>query len=98
MILLYTLEGHTPRACTNPRAWAKWSVSTDRQVAKDIRGDVTVSTIFLGRDYNFPDGPHAFFETLVFGGALDQASRHYETWEEAERGHQEMLGRVSANG
>jgi hypothetical protein len=44
--------------------------------------------VFLGIDHNFfGDGPPILFETMVFGGPMDQDQRRYSTWDEAEFGH-----------
>jgi hypothetical protein len=56
---------------------------------------VEVSTVFLCHDHNFTNkGPPIVFETLVFGGRLDDSMNRYATWDEAERGHEEMNERV----
>lgn len=54
-----------------------------------------VSTVFLGLDHQYGDGPPLLFETMVFGGPLDHEMNRYSTWNEAEKGHQEMVERVS---
>ena len=74
--------------------WAKWFETADREVAKDIVGESEVSTVFLGIDHSFGDGPPLLFETLVFGGKLDQEMDRYSTLEEAEVGHKNMVGRL----
>jgi hypothetical protein len=65
----------------------------NRRVAKtDIKEGVSVSTVFLGMDHGF--GQHdkpIVFETLVFGGKLDEEMCRYSTWEEAVKGHQLMV-------
>ena len=78
--------------------WGRWFESTEnRAVAKTDIGDVRVSTVFLGTDYRFGEGPPLLFETMVFGGMLDQDMERYTTWEEAEQGHAEMVARVKEN-
>ena len=52
-------------------------------------GEVSVSTVFLW-------GHPLLFETMVFGGKLDQEQKRYSTWEEAERGHAAMVERVKS--
>jgi len=52
--------------------------------------------VFLGLNHSFGEGPPLLFETMVFGGALDQEQARYTTWEQAEAGHKQMLARVSA--
>jgi len=56
--------------------------------------DITISTVFLGLDHNWGDGPAVLFETMIFGGEHDDYQVRYETWEQAEKGHQEALNLV----
>lgn len=67
-----------------------------RTVAKTADGGITVSTVFLGLNHQYGDGPPLWFETMVFGGPLDEVCERYTTWEEAEAGHREMVRRVTA--
>jgi hypothetical protein len=71
--------------------WSHWFGShlDERTVARwHFEGvDVLVSTVFLGVDHNFGDGPPILYETMVFGGPCGGQMRRYSTWEEAERGH-----------
>ncbi len=94
----YILDGHTPVPCTDSMAWARWFEKADRIVAKtDIEGGGFVSTVFLSLDHSFGRaGRPVLFETMVFGGELDQEQERYCTWEEAEAGHAEMVARVLA--
>lgn len=70
--------------------------SDKRRIAKTQIGDVTVSTVFLCLNHGAfrYDGPDLWFETMIFGGPLDEDCLRYETYEEAERGHEEMVARV----
>ena len=84
----YKLNGHIPVECNNVLEWAQWHENADRKVAKTVvSNEVTVSTVFLGLDYRFGDGPPLLFETMVFGGPHDQEMERYSTWDEAEKGH-----------
>ena len=74
--------------------WALWFETADRHVAKDEVGEVRISTVFLGLDHSFLGGSPLFFETMVFGGKLDQEMERYSTWQEAEAGHEAMKQRV----
>ncbi len=74
--------------------WAKFFEQKDsRRVCLDkFKNDsITVSTVFLGIDHNWGEGPPILFETMIFGGALgvhyDEYQDRYCTWEEAEEGH-----------
>jgi hypothetical protein len=56
-------------------------------VKKSWVGDSEVSTVFLGLDHGFGfEGP-LWFETMIFGGPLDQSQRRYGTWKDAVEGH-----------
>ena len=84
----YILVGHEPRQEPDLIKWSKWFKTADRHVAKtELPGDVKVSTVFLGLDHAFGDGPPILFETMIFGGPKDQYQERYLTWEEAEEGH-----------
>ena len=50
-------------------------------------GDTRVSTVFLGLDHRFEDGPPVVFETMCFGGSLEGNEERYSTKAEAEAGH-----------
>jgi hypothetical protein len=89
----YILEGHKVKK-VDLLTWAKWYETTERHVADEKVGDVRISTVFLGLDHSFGNGPPLIFETLVFGGPLDQEMDRYTTWEEAEKGHKTMVERI----
>ena len=73
-------------------AWAEWMETADRTVKVSTQDDVSVSTVFLGLDHNFSGkGPPILFETMVFVAGEGHDQRRYATWEEAERGHDEMV-------
>lgn len=57
----------------NTMKWAKWMSNFERRVvARTELHHVTVSTVFLGIDYNhFGDGEPILFETMVFQGEGD---------------------------
>ncbi len=46
-----------------------------------------VSTVWLGLDHRFGNGPPLIFESMVFGGPYDQYQERYSTEEEALAGH-----------
>jgi len=94
----FKLEGHTPVA-VSLEAYARWDMSTPFErkiVGKDQVGEVEVSTVFLGLNHQFFDGPPLVFETMVFGGLRGDYQKRYSTWVEAERGHAQVLAEVLA--
>jgi len=78
--------------------WSTMLHTTDRHVAVTMVDDVRISTVFLGLDHAFKEGEPLLFETMVFGGPLDQEMNRYTTWEEAERGHKVMVKKVEDTG
>lgn len=83
--------------------WARWLESANRTVKKsEIHaicaghkiGDVNISTVFLGIDHAWAEGPRELFETMVFGGPLDGEQDRCATWEEAEKMHERMYKKV----
>jgi hypothetical protein len=92
----YILDGHKTRA-VDAKTWATWWKKNDRHVGNDTINGSRISTVFLGLDHSFGDGPPMLFETLVFDGPLDGEMERYETWKQAEIGHRTMVNRVKNN-
>lgn len=67
----------------------------NKRVAYDLIDGVVVSTVWLGTNHRFGgDGPPIIFETMVFGGELNEEQVRYSTEAEALAGHAEMVKRV----
>ena len=90
----YILDGKKVVLEPDLLAWGRWFETADRDVIKTDVGKVRILTVFLGLDHQYGDGPPLLFETLVFGGALDERMNRYSTWDEAEAGHALMVKRV----
>ena len=90
----YILDGHQVVKCGDLMEWAKWFETAKREVAYDTIGNVRVSTVFLSIDHSFGQGPPMLFETMVFGGQLDQEQDRCSTWGQAEAMHAAMVARV----
>ena len=89
----YILRGHKPMKCSDIKKWAEWFEKGNRRVAESTitqvgAGVVRVSTVFLGIDHAFGDGPPELFETMIFGGEHDYETWRYATWDQAEAGHE----------
>lgn len=69
--------------------WAHLFEEGDRHVALTDLGPLgSVSTVWLGLDHNFsPSGPPLIFESMVFGGPMDQEQVRYATAADALMGH-----------
>lgn len=82
----------------NPtREWRSW-----RQIGRvEIPGlrlwewvmwdSISVSTVFLGLDHSWGDGPPVVFETMIFGGPLDDDQWRYCTLADAKAGHRRAV-------
>ncbi len=88
----YILDGHNVVPC-DLMTWARAFETTNRRVAKDIIGEKCISTVFLGLDHSFGDGPPLLFETMVFKGdsSEDEICERCSTWEEAEAQHARIV-------
>jgi len=93
----YVLDGTIPVREANVFVWARWFETANRRVAETwVTPGIRISTVFLGMAVSYGDQPVALFETMVFGGVCDQEQDRYETWREAEQGHEQMVARVQA--
>jgi hypothetical protein len=82
----YKLVNKSPVLVTS---WEEMTIQWDgypRVKAETIEG-ARISTIFLGEDHNWGDGPPLLFETKIIGGEYDGEMWRYSTWDEAEAGH-----------
>ena len=100
----YILDGHEPKKVSFEE-FAAWKMADDEaykqgqkskcQVACTVIGPARISTVFLSLP---PIGPRGtcdyFFETMIFGGPLDQEQFRYKTWSQAEAGHAVACGLV----
>lgn len=83
----YILDGHNAVPCDDLMKWAKWIEKADRHVAQETRGEVRVSTVFLGLDHSFGGPTPILFETMIFGGEHDGYQQRCSTWDEAAEMH-----------
>lgn len=83
----YILDGKTPVPC-DLMTWARAFEKTDRHVAMREKDGVRVSTVFLGLNHQYGEGPPLLFETMIFGGPHDQYQERCSTWDEAEKMHE----------
>ena len=101
----YILDEHGEPKAVDLVTWAYWfEASTNNRTRviaqdKDESGETTVmvSTVFLGLDHNWGDGPPILWETLVLGGDLDGEMTRYSSRDDAMRGHQDMCAKVRAS-
>ena len=90
----YILDGHTPIPCEDTQEWGRWyekNVEQRRVGLTDLENGVRVSTVFLGLDHQWGDGPPLLFETLVFEGMNDEYMERCSTWDEAVEQHKRIV-------
>jgi hypothetical protein len=89
----YKLVGRRPVGVDDFFEWARiFEDYASRNVAQEVVDyHSRISTVFLGLDHNFGSGPPLLFESLIFGGPLGDEQRRYSTYDEAERGHAELV-------
>ena len=94
--LYYVLDGHTPVPESDMETFAIWHGTADRRVALTVLAPgVEVSTVFLGIDHQFGDGPPLLFETMLFSD-YDEKEWRYSTWDEAVAGHERVVAELKA--
>ncbi len=92
-------EEGNPRLEEDLLTWARWYETAHRQLALDRFGDLTVSTVFLGLDFNPHDGGvPLLWETVVFckrgrEGRVERVER-FCTREGALAGHRALLREI----
>jgi hypothetical protein len=87
-------KDNIPVATEDVRIWARMFEETSRRIVDytEINSQVHISTVFLGINHRFfEDGPPLIFETMIFGGPLDQECWRYSTWDDAVIGHKAMV-------
>ena len=76
------------------RTWMRYSRNQKYQrVARDTVGEYKVSTVWLGLNLNFSDGPILIFETMILSNDQDVHGRlwRYTTEAEATEGHKRAV-------
>ena len=92
--LYYKLKGRKVRPVWDIAEWVPYFETADRILQQEKIGTTVVSTVFLGIDHGYMGGPPLLFETMVFGGPLDQEQVRCSTYDEAEEQHEDMVKRV----
>jgi len=97
--LFYRLDGHTPEPC-EAGEWASriergsWDDDLWRVDRTPLFDGVYVSTVFLGLDHQWGDGPPLLFETMVFGWTSSAWCLRCSTWEQAEAQHARAVAEI----
>lgn len=96
----YTLdENDLPVLCGNRQQWSDWMQTANIHFGDTQIGEVRVSTVFLGINHDWlRKGKPVLFETLVFGGELNDTRWSYTSAVDAEFGHAAMVKLVEGRG
>lgn len=88
----YILDGRKAKRCNDLMHWAHWFERANRRVDETIVGNKRVSTVFIGLDHQFGEGPPLIFETMIFDpDSDDEYMTRCTTWEEAEEMHRKAV-------
>lgn len=81
---------------TDLMTWAKEFEDIEKRIIArtKVAEGIEVSTVFLGLDHGMGDEPPQLFESLVFGGTLDQTMVRYARRHEAVLGHRSLVKRA----
>ena len=89
----YILIGQTAVPEPDLEKWFEWyeGVGADRVVFQTDLPSGMVSTVFLGLDHQWGDGPPLLFETMVFHDGEGDDWFRCSTWLEAEQLHKRVV-------
>ena len=93
----YILEDGVPKLEPDAVKWWDWFkvIENRRIVDTQVTPTVHVSTVFVGVDQDFGASElPVLWETMVFGGKLDEEMDRYTSLEDAKAGHEAMVARV----
>lgn len=86
----YLDQDHNVIPCVDVHEWSSKFVEHMRRVRFDEVDKSQISTVFLGLDHNWGEGPPVVFETMIFSdnADIDSYMARYSTWDEAVKGHE----------
>lgn len=76
--------------------WAKWfdSDTRDHFASRTWVANAQVSTVFLGLDHAFGEGPPILWETMIFCGERDEYQERYTSKADAIAGHKRIVAEL----
>lgn len=86
----YILDGDNHAVAVDLMTWAQWFEDAERRIGyTQITSQCWVSTVFLGLDHSWREGPPILFETMIFGGpkSIDESQWRYSSYDDAMVGH-----------
>jgi hypothetical protein len=70
--------------------------SEDRKIGDDRIGEHHISTVYLGLNHQFGDGPPLIFETMIMDGPFSDQMWRWSTEQQARNGHKAILEALRA--
>ncbi len=95
----YVLDEDGNPIAADVQTWARWFNEVEcRKVAFDTIGTLRVSTVFLGLDHQWGDGPPVLWETMVFGlpDDVNEIQLRYTSKADALKGHRQTCDAIRA--
>src|SRR5262249_14676485 len=91
-----------PEPCEDLLRWAHFLEYDERRIVRQQRwrsvdpavGEVFVSTVFLGIDHNFGDGPPVLWETMAWIGDEEICQRRWTRRTDAIAGHNAIVAEL----
>lgn len=99
--LNYILKHRRPIPCDDLIKWGKWfNQSHKRRVRSTYINNLWISTVFLGIDHQWGDGPPLLFETMLFNQHEEEPAftARCTTWREALRQHRDVITHIKTKG
>ena len=90
-------DQHNPVPCSLMDWGAMMANDAGRRVGfTKLPSGVEVSTVFLGLDHSWGEGPMLLFETMTFKNRHGTMQDRYSTWDEAVAGHERVVAELSS--
>lgn len=98
MSMYYILNDEKKPIQVDVLTWGKWfeDFENNRRVMQTEFNGYEISTVFLGLNHQFGNGPPLIFETMIFdrdaeSPSIDHYCERYTTWVQACEGHWEAV-------
>lgn len=96
----YILDDDGNPIATDVQTWGRWfeDIGLRRRIAYDKIGALQISTVFLGLNHQWGDGPPVLWETMVFGlpDDADEIQLRYTSKVDALKGHRQTRDEMKA--
>ena len=88
----YFLNGKNPVRCKDIKEWTIKFRKDSRNLVKTEWDGLTISTVFLGINYQYEEGDLIIFETMAFRTPECEpiSCERYSNWDDAIAGHIKM--------